>query len=75
MIEVEVSDTGSGFQDDVIPNPVPDSLHHQETGMGVGLSISRSIIEAHGGRMVAESNASGARHSASPSRQPMRPDS
>lgn len=59
MIDVEVSDTGSGFRDDVIPNLFQTFFTTKETGMGVGLSISRSIIEAHGGRMVAESNASG----------------
>jgi two-component system sensor kinase FixL len=59
MIEVEVSDTGSGFQDDVIPNLFQTFFTTKEAGMGVGLSISRSIIEAHGGRMWAESNASG----------------
>ncbi len=59
MIEVEVSDTGSGFRDDVIPNLFQTFFTTKETGMGVGLSISRSIIEAHGGRMVAENNASG----------------
>jgi two-component system sensor kinase FixL len=59
MIEVEVADTGSGFQDDVIPNLFQTFFTTKETGMGVGLSISRSIIEAHGGRMCAESNASG----------------
>ena len=59
MIEIEVSDSGSGFQDDVIPNLFQTFFTTKETGMGVGLSISRSIIEAHGGRMVAESNASG----------------
>ena len=59
MIEIEVSDTGSGFQDDVLPNLFQTFFTTKETGMGVGLSISRSIIEAHGGRMWAESNASG----------------
>lgn len=59
MIEVEVSDTGSGFRGDVIPNLFQTFFTTKETGMGVGLSISRSIIEAHGGRMWAESNASG----------------
>jgi two-component system sensor kinase FixL len=59
MIEVAVSDTGSGFQDGVIPNLFQTFFTTKETGMGVGLSISRSIIEAHGGRMWAESNASG----------------
>ncbi len=59
MIEIEVADTGSGFQDDVIPNLFQTFFTTKETGMGVGLSISRSIIEAHGGRMWAANNASG----------------
>ncbi|MGO8911545.1 MAG: sensor protein FixL [Bradyrhizobium sp.] len=59
MVEVEVSDTGSGFQDDVKSNLFQTFFTTKETGMGVGLSISRSIIEAHGGRMWAETNTSG----------------
>ncbi|HLG83773.1 MAG TPA: sensor protein FixL [Bradyrhizobium sp.] len=59
MIEIEVSDTGTGFQDDVMPNLFQTFFTTKETGMGVGLSISRSIIEAHGGRMWAENNAAG----------------
>jgi two-component system, LuxR family, sensor kinase FixL len=59
MIEIVVSDTGSGFHDDVKPNLFQTFFTTKETGMGVGLSISRSIIEAHGGRMWAEDNASG----------------
>jgi two-component system sensor kinase FixL len=59
MIEVEVSDTGTGFHDDVKLNLFQTFFTTKETGMGVGLSISRSIIEAHGGRMWAENNAAG----------------
>ena len=59
MIEIVVSDTGTGFQDDVKPNLFQTFFTTKETGMGVGLSISRSIIEAHGGRMWADNNASG----------------
>jgi two-component system, LuxR family, sensor kinase FixL len=59
MIEIEVSDTGTGFQDDVLPNLFQTFFTTKETGMGVGLSISRSIVEAHGGRMWAENNAAG----------------
>jgi two-component system sensor kinase FixL len=59
MIEVAVSDTGSGFHDDVKPNLFQTFFTTKETGMGVGLSISRTIIEAHGGRMWAETNPSG----------------
>lgn len=59
MVEIAVSDTGSGFHDDVKPKLFQTFFTTKETGMGVGLSISRSIIEAHGGRMWAESNAAG----------------
>jgi two-component system, LuxR family, sensor kinase FixL len=59
MIEIAVSDTGSGFHDDVKSNLFQTFFTTKEAGMGVGLSISRSIIEAHGGRMWAESNAAG----------------
>ncbi len=56
MIEIAISDTGTGFGDDVRPNLFQTFFTTKETGMGVGLSISRSIIEAHGGRMWAENN-------------------
>ncbi|WP_291693751.1 sensor protein FixL [Bradyrhizobium sp.] len=59
MIEVAVSDTGTGFPDDVKANLFQTFFTTKETGMGVGLSISRSIIEAHGGRMWAENNDAG----------------
>jgi two-component system sensor kinase FixL len=56
MIEVSVADSGPGFPEDVKSNLFQTFFTTKETGMGVGLSISRSIIEAHGGRMWAESN-------------------
>jgi len=59
LIEVAVSDTGTGFPDDVMPNLFKTFFTTKDTGMGVGLSISRSIIEAHGGRMWAENNDAG----------------
>jgi two-component system sensor kinase FixL len=59
MIEVAVADTGSGFADGVEANLFQTFFTTKETGMGVGLSISRSIVEAHGGKMWAENNPSG----------------
>jgi two-component system sensor kinase FixL len=59
MIEVSVSDTGSGFAGDALAHLFQPFFTTKETGMGVGLSISRTIIETHGGRMWAETNRSG----------------
>jgi two-component system, LuxR family, sensor kinase FixL len=59
MIEIAISDTGHGFGNDIQPNLFQPFFTTKETGMGVGLSISRTIIEAHGGRMWAENNDAG----------------
>ncbi len=59
MVEVSVFDTGHGFPEDVKNHLFQTFFTTKETGMGVGLSISRSIIEAHGGKMWAESNHAG----------------
>ena len=59
MIEIVVSDTGVGLTETVLSNLFKPFYTTKETGMGVGLSISRSIIEAHCGRMYAERNETG----------------
>jgi len=51
MIEVSVSDNGPGIDaamTDIIFNQFQTS---KVKGMGIGLSLSRSIIEAHGGKL------------------------
>lgn len=59
MIEISVADTGHGFAEGVAANLFQTFFTTKEAGMGVGLSISRSIVEAHGGKMWAEQNPSG----------------
>jgi two-component system, LuxR family, sensor kinase FixL len=59
MIEISVSDTGPGFAGDALARLFQPFFTTKEAGMGVGLSISRTIIETHGGRMWAETNRSG----------------
>ena len=53
LVEVRVHDTGPGLDPDSI-DKVFDAFHSTKAnGMGLGLAISRSIIEAHGGRLWA----------------------
>jgi PAS domain S-box-containing protein len=59
-VEVVVSDSGPGIPADRLEQVFDSFFTTKATGMGMGLSISRSIIEAHGGRMWAESHDSGA---------------
>ena len=53
---VEVRDSGPGLQT-ADPERIFESFHTtKSTGLGMGLSISRSIIQAHGGRLWASAN-------------------
>ncbi|HWV51060.1 MAG TPA: PAS domain S-box protein [Pseudorhodoplanes sp.] len=59
MVRVSVSDTGSGLSPEILPQLFQPFTTTKKHGMGVGLSISKTIIEAHGGRLWAESNPGG----------------
>jgi two-component system sensor kinase FixL len=58
-VEVAVSDTGPGLAEEVTKQLFQPFVTTKEKGMGLGLSISRSIIDAHGGRMRAAPNPEG----------------
>jgi signal transduction histidine kinase len=58
QVEVSVSDTGPGIPADRLGRLFDSFFTTKEHGMGLGLSIARSIVEAHGGWIRAE-NATG----------------
>ena len=53
---VTVSDTGSGIDREIVPRLFTRFASKSFQGTGLGLYISKSIIEAHGGRIWAENN-------------------
>ena len=58
-IEFEVADTGAGIPIERLEHLFDSFYTSKAHGMGLGLSIARSIVEAHGGRIRAENNRGG----------------
>jgi len=59
-VEIAVSDSGPGIPVDHLDQVFGSFFTTKSKGMGMGLSISRTLIEAHGGRLWAENQSSGA---------------
>ena len=55
-VQITVSDTGTGLDADLIDQVFEPYYTTKPQGMGMGLTINRSIVEAHGGRIWATAN-------------------
>jgi two-component system, OmpR family, sensor histidine kinase VicK len=58
-IAIIVKDPGAGIDNEVMPRLFTKFATRSDVGTGLGLYISKNIIEAHGGRMWAENNPDG----------------
>ena len=59
QVIVTVTDTGVGISPEIMPKLFSKFVTTSNQGTGLGLFISKGIIEAHGGRIWAENNQSG----------------
>lgn len=60
FVEIRVRDSGSGFPPDLLANPFLPFFSTKKNGLGVGLLLCRSIVEAHGGRIWINTDSPGA---------------
>lgn len=57
--EISVKDTGRGIEYEILPRLFAKFVTNSDQGTGLGLFISRGIVEAHGGRIWAQNNPDG----------------
>ena len=60
LVEVSVSDAGPGIEPAAVASVFDPFFTTKPQGMGLGLSISRTIVQSHGGRIWVESDSGGA---------------
>ena len=58
-VVVNVVDTGEGIHHEMLPRLFTKFASKSNSGTGLGLYISKSIVESHGGRIWAENNPDG----------------
>ena len=58
-IVISIKDTGAGIDSEILPRLFTKFATTSTTGTGLGLFISKSIVEAHGGRIWAKNNFDG----------------
>ena len=59
LVEIRVADTGPGIAEQISARLFQPFVTNKAKGMGIGLSISRTIVESHGGKLWVEPNPDG----------------
>ena len=58
-IQVSIKDTGTGLSPAILPKLFSKFVSTDSGGTGLGLFVSKNIVEAHGGKIQAQNNDNG----------------